>query len=795
MSRILAAICVFLLCAAAGAAQPLKIVARDARAGEFLRQKLELILGQKDFSRGKITLHVGNTALARGIDLSKKTLGEFGYRLLCRDGKNILIAGATPTATLFAAGDFLKRFAGWRYFYPGKTGEVLPRLEKLALPRTFDICEIPSILHYNSSSGQRDDIFSRTRERNIYYATNHAMDKIVPPAKYAATHPEYYPVRYGKRIDIKKFDRMGWNPCISNPDMPMLMREYLKALGRKHVRNVTLSVNDGGGDCQCPECTALFMKYGNQYAEFYKACNDEIGGKYPGKLGVFIAYGIRSNQAPVGIKFGPHIMAVICGARPGIYDRELEAWKNAGVSNIGIYDYMYTFGHGYMVPRFYPRDLAAKWRRAAKYGLKALILEVYTQSAVLDAPRLYIMDELGWDLNADVDKLLADYCLSMFGPGVAGTVAEFYARLEKIFCRKLFPSYYSDRRKPCQFDNWTLEDLDLLKNLLGRAEKASMTPLQRRRLELLKSAFSLSALCIEVAVRGRDAEKVRMSPEETAAFVRKGYEALRKLREFRLKPEDESEIFIPPRRKRGDSQSSPLAEFKRYHIDGLLQPLLDHGSMAAFERAAAELGPEKAAEFQRKHRDLPPARCQLERPSVKVRNLISNPGFEPVPAGDGEEKGAADWDRFPAPGIGTWTAVSAQFVHSEKIRHSGGYSGMIGESEGSSCFIGRERIPLKPGSWYRFRIHVRREGKNLGGPGYYTLRFSHNGKAVGAAVTWAGSDFTLEQSGKWYCLTRYFRAPEVKGGLLTARWLAGVNGQPAGSALFFDDLELCRISK
>ena len=54
-----------------------------------------------------------------------------------------------------------------------------------------------------------------------------------------------------------------------------------------------------------------------------------------------------------------------------------------------------------------------------------------------------------------------------------------------------------------QFDNYTLEDLAFLRGALDSGLKRTLTPIQHRRLELLRKSFELSALCIEVAVRER----------------------------------------------------------------------------------------------------------------------------------------------------------------------------------------------------------------------------------------------------------------------------------------------------
>jgi hypothetical protein len=65
----------------------------------------------------------------------------------------------------------------------------------------------------------------------------------------------------------------------------------------------------------------------------------------------------------------------------------------------------------------------------------------------------------------------------------------------------------------------------------------------------------------------------------------------------------------------------------------------------------------------------------------------------------------------------------------------------------------------------------------------------------GAPVTAAAIRFTRESQGKWHCYTRYFRAPDVRGGVLSGQWLCGIDSQDEDTPIYFDDLELYRISK
>lgn len=774
-------------------AQKVKIVAQDKIAEKFLKSKLVQILGEQDFKSGDITIFLGRTSQATKarVFFNKAQLGEYGYRMVCKDGKNIYLSGAMPQGTLFAAGDFLKRFAGWRKFYPGKTGEVLPKLEKLELPEKFNIKEVPTIPHYNPSSGNRDEIFARTGLRVYHYATTHALDRVVPPKKYAKSHPEYYPVRYGKRVDVSKFKRaMGWNPCISNPDMPKLLDEYLSSLKRK--RNITLSVNDGGGDCQCEKCEAIYRKHGNQYIEFYKTVNDIIAKKYPGKIGVFSAYGTRSNQAPRDLKLGPHVMPFICGARPGIYESEFEAWKKTGVKYIGVYDYMYTFGGNYMTPQFYPHDLAAKWKKAIKNGLNALTLEVYTACPVLDAPRLYVMDELGWNINADVDALLNDYYISMFGKNAAAEVKNFYGKLEEIYCRNMLPSYYHGRRKECQFDNYTLADLEQLNNILDAALKCDLTAIQKKRLELLKKVWSLSALCIEIAVRGREIENISGTPQAIADYAAKGYEALDKLRNFSMTEDEEKEIFIHGDTRFLKNAVNSVDKFKNAVIHTFMRPIIDNGSMKAFDKITAKLGNEQAGTFWKQYPALPPAQAQLRKLAKPGKNLLPNPGFELLKTANSTT--VVDQRDFAAANYSVWTAVAADFEHSETEKRSGKYGAVIRKSEGSSCFVGKGKIFAKPNTWYCMSVWVKCNKSAAGSPGGFSVRFGYNGGKIKLSrVTMIVEKFSAESSGEWHRYYRYFRTPDVKGGVLTLNTLLSTDSQTGKDFIAFDDLELTEL--
>ena len=129
-------------------------------AGKLLSDTLGKILSCKvpvvTKGSGKIAIHVGDKALAAQMKLDLNALDRDGFYIRSV-GNKILIAGnddprANPAsnpyyverATLFAAQDFLERFAGVRYYFPGEMGTVIPRKKEIVLPG-IDIAERPDM--------------------------------------------------------------------------------------------------------------------------------------------------------------------------------------------------------------------------------------------------------------------------------------------------------------------------------------------------------------------------------------------------------------------------------------------------------------------------------------------------------------------------------------------------------------------------------------------------------------------------------------------------------------------------
>jgi len=121
----------------------------------------------KKESGKKIALVLGDNALSQKAGLNVKKLASEGFYIK-RVGNRIFLAGFDDPAadpqknrwrmwiqrgTLTAVYDFLERFAGVRFYFPGEMGTVVPKRSGLVLPEKIDIIDRPDLITRENYSG------------------------------------------------------------------------------------------------------------------------------------------------------------------------------------------------------------------------------------------------------------------------------------------------------------------------------------------------------------------------------------------------------------------------------------------------------------------------------------------------------------------------------------------------------------------------------------------------------------------------------------------------------------------
>ena len=734
---------------------------------------------------GVLVFHLGADDFVKSLNLDLENLHPFGYYMVKR-GNHVALVGKDGHASGFACSDFLKRFTGYRSFGGGPFGTVLPKIDDFDLPKEFTIREEPSVTSVCVAGDPVwDGAFARALR--ITCVSTHAMADMIDESLYAE-HPEYFPEINGVRRNPKG---QQWNPCLANPDLPKLFRAYATAYFQKHPQHIGLpmGVNDGGGDCCCAKCSELLRKHGNQYVEFYNMAAKILAQEFPGKLLAFIAYTSCARAPTDGYRMEPNILVEKTGHAGG-----LKAWRDAGVRHFGNYQYLYGLSDCRMAPGHYPFYIADYLRRHTReYAITTFWQEYYPDSVVFDACRQYVVDELLWNMDADVEALVTDYHEKMFGPA-AKPMRRFFDVCEEAFRDnpERGESFFAEWMSPIQFNGYTFERLAAADAALAEAaaaapEKAKAEHVEglddrpaaepdemsyARRVHLVSAMWKAVRPLMEnwqVARRLKDVSDL----DEAVKLIRRGYAAIEAAEAYQISEADEKDVF--PKGKKGS-----FAHWKRQTSNRFApRPPLELAADAAFARIGRALGPEKAraafGAFKGDPKIGPLAETWLVTQKGGLENVARNGGFESL------KPRHWTFDIFP-------NSVAKAAIDSSDA-HSGTNAACIGEVRVSCCAY--ELVNLAPRTRHRVRVWVKRNDDNRRGAlGEICIRL----KSAKGAWLDQGSAITVpvppESVGKWAEVSFFFTTPDVPDKVVTALPLLCAPVQKADSRIWFDDLSI-----
>jgi len=748
---------------------------------------------------------VFNVYIGRHKDLEKfkisfENLHPYGYFIKIIDN-NLIISGKLPQGTSYGIWDFFKRFTGYRDFGHTEIYKIIPKFEYIKLPEKIDIKEEPSFLTW-TNAGFYGGNGSFYRSWRTTLLASHNLYKIFPPEKYAKTHPEYYPMIGGKRfVPPEKMDGT-WQPCVSNPELIPIVMEYAKEyfLKNPHMIGLPVGVNDGGGDCQCPECLKLKEKYGNQYIPFYNEIAKNLKKDFPDKLVSFIAYGRICSVVPKNMKLEPNIYVEIAsGLRNNM--EEFKKWKEAGAKNIGLYDYLYGIS-GYVVPRHYPHIIGNALKKAYKeYGLKGGWIESFITVWLYDGPKQYVLNELAWDINKDIDELLNDY-FSNFYKESAKPMREFFDRIEEIYGRKKDPLHpIDDWQNLTQFDEYKWEDLDYLDRKLNDAKNLAKSQDIINKINLFSKIWDLSRLYIESYLHYKDLRnfKKMQDEKEISLLLEKSIDGLKKwqdIENYKMTEDEEKNIFVNTNLEKFINQQTlkvkPFLENEIVRVFSILTEYLE--KKYGWEKAKNML-----LEFSKKSEEIKPyllSQIYMKECEESKKNLIANSGFEPdekeeeIPE---EQLKKFEWKQISKKLKG-WTTWHFQqsvttFYWDREEKHTGNYSFSIRENQIAGCL--QTSIKVEPNCIYKLSFWVKQKPPDKGGN--LMIRWmdkegwADQGEKKAPRII---VPYPVEKESKWRKVDFIFTCPE---NVTTCVPLFGAPRQESDEGIWFDDVEMYKI--
>jgi hypothetical protein len=358
------------------------------------------------------TEHLGKAAL--------KVPGGDGF-LIASDDKEIYLAGGSGRGTRYSVCAFMQRFAGCRLFSTGKLS--FSPLNDLSIPAGLSIRQEPAFVYrevyYPCESDQAYlDWHRLQRLDDLWGLWGHSPFKIIPPAKYFSSHPEYFALVGGKR--------QATQICPSNEEVFRLTVAYLKKAIAANPDAVywSLSPQDGGGFCSCPQCRKADREDGGPQGSWLQFVN-RVARKFPQQRFVLLAYG-PTAAAPLKTIPEPNVYIMLSSINAlrqepmestpsaAAFRKELAGWLKV-TPHVFVWDYTTQFTN-FLAP-FPDYDFLAPNLRYLK-GMKVQgVFEEgsgYTYSDMAEY-QSYLLSALLWDPDTSVAVLRREFMKGYYG--------------------------------------------------------------------------------------------------------------------------------------------------------------------------------------------------------------------------------------------------------------------------------------------------------------------------------------------------------------------------------------------
>ena len=465
-----------------GATRAHIIVADEASAATW-RAAEELSRYLYEMTGANLTIHPASRGTIGNQDAAEICVGQTGREgepditglkndgyILKTVGNRLFILGENDRAVLHAAYAFLEDVLGCRFFTD--TVEHVPQRAYLAIGEVdktvispFEYREVFGNVCYD------DDEFAAKRGLNgqgyrmdeehggsiLYHGFVHTFDVLVPAKEYFAEHPEYFSMIDGKRYSGETDATHGFartQLCLTNPDVLKIVIEKTRKNIEEHPECTIFSIsqNDCGNPCDCPECTRINEEEGSRAGtliRFVNAVANAIAEDYPNVIIDTLAY-TYTRQAPK-TRPAPNVAVRICSieccfSHPlascddvrrstetmgtgNTLAEDMRQWSKV-CNRMHVWDYTTNFRH-YLNPLPNLHVLQDNIQFFLENGVTGLFEQGNGEdlSGEFGELRYYILSKLMWEPDGDVDRWMREFMAAYYGMA-AQPIREFIDALK-----------------------------------------------------------------------------------------------------------------------------------------------------------------------------------------------------------------------------------------------------------------------------------------------------------------------------------------------------------------------------
>jgi hypothetical protein len=434
-----------------------KATATELFAARQLASSLQQITGasfeiRTDTKSPARAIFVGAGAAA-AASFPHQPLAQLGdEELIIRSrGNRILLAGGRPRGTLYAVSRFLQDECGVRWWTPWASR--IPHQPTLRIADmnirakpafeyrdSFWQCALDSDWSWrNFCNGQSSNLNPEQGGGINYKYFVHSFNKLVPPDKYFAPHPEWYSLVKGHRTTNNA------QLCLSNPELRDFVVEQVKQALREspEARIISVSQNDCFNPCECVNCKTLDDAEGSHAGSIIAFVNyvaEKIEPEFPKVAVDTLAYKY-TRKPPRTLRPRPNVIVRLCSIECN-FREPLDHPSNASFAGdilgwgkltdrLYIWDYVTDFAH-YLQP--FPNwfALGPNLRFFQAHHVRGVFEEGATGTfgAEMAEMRAWVLAQLLWNPQQDDHALIREFLDGYYG-AAAPPLARYLELMQK----------------------------------------------------------------------------------------------------------------------------------------------------------------------------------------------------------------------------------------------------------------------------------------------------------------------------------------------------------------------------
>ena len=377
-------------------------------------------------------------------------------------GEDVIVSGG-ERGVLYGVYELLETYGGVGWFSPDRT--VIPKRDAFVVPGGLDVSQSPAFEMREALwfPAFRDaDFCARLRLNGNNYTPflpkhggkpyrfggglpiAHTLAKLVPAAKYAKEHPEYFALVGGIR-DTKESAQL----CLTNPDVLRIATEGVLAAIKRDpaARYFGVSQNDNQRYCTCEKCAAVDAEeesHAGTMIRFVNAVAAAVEREYPDKVIETLAYQY-TRKPPKLTRPRKNVMICLCTiecdyAHPiatgadkqnASFRSDVDGWKKCA-NYIYIWDYTTNFSH---YPGVFPNFdvLQPNIRFFREIGTKFLFEQGANMGAGAEfaALKTWMLAKWMWNPDLPEGELLDRFFKGYYGKA-APRVREYFDALRAL---------------------------------------------------------------------------------------------------------------------------------------------------------------------------------------------------------------------------------------------------------------------------------------------------------------------------------------------------------------------------